>query len=400
MKSKRDSQTGRPLRLLFINYEFPPIGGGGGRATANIVRELAAMGHEVTVMTSAYGNLPRDECRDGYRIVRIPTIRFHHDRCSVVELGVFMMAAIVYSLKWVASNRPDVCIAFFTIPCGPAAYVLKQCYGIPYIVATCGGDIPGQGATVPGAMGRRLRFYHALTRRVIRVLWKQAYQVVATCRGLKALVERSTDRRDVAIIPNGVNAAFFTVKPSANQSSQPFTILTVSRLCPQKGVDLVIHALHLIRDRLNRPWQLWIVGDGPSYAFLEALAYERYGFHHEITFLRWQEAEQIRERQEQSNLFVLASYDEGLSLAVLEAMAGGLPVLGTHISGVEELVIPGENGLLVPPGDVTALAEALLSLSSDEERLLAMGAVSREMARRYNWQDIAEAYAELCRKAV
>lgn len=375
-------------RILFINYEFPPTGGGGGRANAAVARELAILGHEVFVLTARYGGLPRIEPCDGYTIYRIPALRFRKDRASVIEMLSFLLSSMIW-VSWSArASSFHVCIPFFTIPCAPAAYLLNRKYKTPYIVATCGGDIPGFSA------GKLLVFYHALTQGLIRFLWRKAGCVVATCASLKCLIEASSERRDIEIIPNGVDNSFFAIHRSSAFSKSPFIFITTCRLSPQKGLHHLIRAFAKLGTDCNA--ELWIVGDGPLRSSLKRLAEPSLG---SVRFLGWQSPEAIRMLYERVHAFVLPSYAEGFSLAVLEAMAARLPVIATRVSGLEELVEHGRTGLLVPVADDSALAEALSAFCKRQGDLEKMGKHGKEKAMNFTWDKIARQFEAVLLRA-
>ena len=91
---------------------------------------------------------------------------------------------------------------------------------------------------------------------------------------------------------------------------------------------------------------------------------------------------------------------EGLSLAILEAMAAGLPVVATNISGNRDIIKNGENGFLVPPDDPAHLAKAILQLLSDNQTRIRMGADAKELAKRYGWHQIAREYLAVYQEAI
>src|SRR5262245_18319177 len=118
-------------RVLLINYEFPPVGAGAGNATANIARCLAASGDDVLVLTSRYGDLPHREQRDGYRILRVAAKRGRVDRCSPLEMLTFVLGGVLPALAIGRRWRPDAACAFFGVPSGPLALLLRASIGIP-----------------------------------------------------------------------------------------------------------------------------------------------------------------------------------------------------------------------------------------------------------------------------
>src|SRR5579864_9449508 len=95
------------MKLLLINNEFPPIGGGGSTVTKYAIEYLVKAGHEVTLITSSYKGLPTREIIDGAKIIRIPAIRRFKDYCSMWELVIFGISALVYCAWYVTRHEVD-----------------------------------------------------------------------------------------------------------------------------------------------------------------------------------------------------------------------------------------------------------------------------------------------------
>lgn len=373
-------------RILLLNYEYPPLGGGAGNATANLARELVRLGQDVRVVTAAFGDLPRKTTVDGYALRRIPTLRRHADHCSPLEMLAFMASAGAYLPVMARAWRPDACIAFFGIPCGPPAWWLRTLCGVPYIVSLRGGD-------VPGFQPYDLAAYHRLTAPIIRFLWRGARHVVANSHGLADLARRAAGATPIDIIPNGVDTDRF-VPAARRPPSDSVRLCFVGRLVRQKGLDILLAALAKLPP--TAPWRLTLVGDGPERPELSARA-DRLGFADRIHFAGWTSRDALPGLLAAHDLFVFPSRDEGMPNAVLEAMAAGLPVIATAIAGSEELVLPDQTGLLVPPDDPDALAAALGRCLADAGLRQAFGNAGRDRAvREYAWGRVAEAYLRLC----
>ncbi|MFT5129761.1 MAG: glycogen(starch) synthase [Rhodothermales bacterium] len=364
------------MRLLLINYEFPPLGGGAGNATANIARELAVLGHDTHVLTSAFGDLPRDQTIDGYHVHRVRTLRRAADRCTALEMLVYMSSAST-AVTFTACGRDwDGIIAFFGIPSGPVAYLASRRSRGPFIVSLRGADVPGH-------QPEQLRRQHQLAGPVIRFLWKRAAAVVANSAGLADTATRFAPDIPVAIVPNGVDTSFFA--PSVKPLRTP-QMLYVGRLSQEKGVDCLLQAVA----KLEGDWQLGIVGDGPERPALEAMADDR------VRFLGWQDKAKLRQRYQEASIFVLPSRYEGMANVVLEAMASGLPVVATTVGGNAELIVPGETGWLVPPDDPDAMAHALRPLLRDSELRIRCGRAGRaRVEQQFGWRAVAKAYVDL-----
>src|SRR5260221_7110549 len=374
-------------RLLLINYEFPPLGGGAGTATLNLARELARLGADVTVLTSAFRGLPKREDRDGYKVVRIPTWRRRRDRCSVIEMMIFTLSASFFCWPVLSRLRPQAVIAFFSIPCGPIALLIKLLTGIPYVVSLRGGDVPGM-IGVPAV-------YHILTRPLTRLIWRQARHVVANSRGLQTLARATAPELTIQVIANGVDLSAFPAV--MRQERSPIALLFVGRLHHQKGLDVLLPAIAALPSMLKEAVRLEIVGDGPEAENLRKLAVSL-NLTNQIHFHGWIDRSQIQLCYTGADIFVLPSRDEGMPNVLLEAMASALPVIATRVSGSDELVLPGETGLLVDVDDVLSLKDAIAVLARDAHLRIDMGRSGRvRVESRFSWPAAAQSYFDLVR---
>jgi glycosyltransferase involved in cell wall biosynthesis len=175
------------------------------------------------------------------------------------------------------------------------------------------------------------------------------------------------------IVHCGVNPAQFNAVQHAGQGKR---LLFVGRLANVKGVPVLLKALSAISK--DRPeLTLSIAGDGPDRAGLEAQA-KQLGIAQNVKFLGYQSQSQVRELLQQTDVFVLPSFAEGVPVVLMEAMAAGVPVVTTRIAGVPELVDDGVSGILTPPGDEVALGSAIATLLDDPTRRATMGEAGRE----------------------
>jgi glycosyltransferase involved in cell wall biosynthesis len=370
------------MRLLLINSEYPPIGGGASNATAHIAQRLADMGHETLVVTSRFDGLPHEEKLGNLTIYRIPSMRRKQDRSGALEQLIFLFTASFWVSSLVSRLRPHATLAFFGVPSGMIAYLLKKVFNIPYVVSLRGGD-------VPGFRPYDFRKYHKVLAPILQVVWRNASSVVANSKGLRDLARAFDSRFDIPIIPNGVDLALYS---STEREWAPPLILSVGRLVYQKGFDLGIRALARLK---HLDWQWCIAGDGPELDALKSLAREQ-GISDRVTFLGWQSREELIQCYKQSNLFLFPSRHEGMPNAVLEAMASGLPIIASRISGNEELVLHERTGLLVETENLDALTSALREFIQDRARRQKMGAASRQRVDEfYGWENTAKQYAAL-----
>lgn len=210
----------------------------------------------------------------------------------------------------------------------------------------------------------------------------RAADFVATCvRGnAEMLRELAGPGARVEWIAHGVDLARFD---GANRAPEPGPVLiAVGRLSPPKGFDDAIRALALLRGRAAT---LWLVGDGPERAALEALARER-GVADRVRFLGELTHEQLLPLYRRAWLLVAPSRvlangrRDGIPNVIVEAMAMGLPCVGTRAGGIEEAIVPGETGALAEPGDPASLAAAIEGVLADPAGLARLGSAARQRA--------------------
>ncbi len=371
------------MRILLINSEYPPIGGGAGSASAYLAATLKALGQDIIVLTTGYDRLPREDIENNVPVRRIRTLRRRQDRSNVFEQTMFLFTGTYNTLSLIKKWRPDVILAFFGMPCGAVAWMTKIFTGIPYLVSLRGGD-------VPGFRPYDFAFYHRVISPFLRHIWHGAGVVVANSQGLRQLAIVFDNKIEIEVIPNGVDIQQFSLPE--NRDWEPPKILFVGRLVFQKGLDILVKALGELREL---PWHLRLVGDGPHRSELESLA-KGFGISDRIEFKGWVGKEEVTKEYQDANLFVFPSRHEGMSNAVLEAMASGLPVVASSIAGNEELVVQGKTGVLVPPENPEALCEGLRGILTDSAAMVRFGMASRvRVEDHYTWKRVGTQYLDL-----
>jgi glycosyltransferase involved in cell wall biosynthesis len=376
------------MRLLLICNEFHPIGGGGSSVVKYAVRYLAEKGHEVKLITSAWRNLPRRERIEGAEIIRVPTVRRYPDFCAAWELVIFGFSALAYTLWLVPRWRPHLVQAYFALPAGWVARLIKIIYGVPYVVYFGGSDMPGSNPT-------RYRKIYPWISGLIKWIWRGAEVATVSSQGLLELGRRHDPGFDFRLIPNGVELDRFA--PVERPPNPRVKILFIGRLIPRKGFQYVVEALPLLQKLAKVPFEVEVVGRGAMRQQLDERA-EKLGVSHLIRYVGIVPYERLHESYQGADIFVLTSASEGMPCVVLEAMGCGLPIVTTDVPGNREIVREGENGFLVPLGNTKVLARALAKLVNDEELRRRFGRVGRRLVQAYDWRNIVDQYDELYRE--
>lgn len=194
-------------------------------------------------------------------------------------------------------------------------------------------------------------------------------------------------------IPNGVEVD--SIQPKQSYSvDERLSILYVGRLHASKGLDVLLESLARLPQALV--WRLTLVGSGPAHAVLTRQV-ESLGLKKQVLFTG--EVTNVTPYLQQADIFVLPSHTEGISNALLEAMAAGLPCVATDNAGNRRILTHGETGLLVPVNDAESLADSLTSLLTDARLRERLGRAGRHCVEtRFNISRVAEAYLGLYRQ--
>lgn len=363
--------THRPLRITFVTYTLETVGGA-ERATTLIANGLAGRGHEVSILTT-WGEASRFPLHPGIRLHSLRREREPFRRAYFADVG--RMRAHL------RGQRPDILIGSETsvmLLALPAAAGLGVCcVGWEHFNFNTVFNRP-RGALNRWRLARRLtaRFARAvvvLTRRDAE-LWRAALP------GVRAQVE---------VIANPLP---FAPAPGNPYDAENRVVLSVGRLTPQKGFDLLLDAWARVEAEFP-DWTLRIVGgDGEEEANLKAQALH-------AGLGRVEFAGKVQDMGAQyggAGLYCLSSRYEGLPMVLLECQAFGLPMVAFDCeTGPREVIEPGVNGLLVPPGDTAALADALREVLASPDRRVRMSEGSHALAGRFGPEEILTRWEEL-----
>jgi glycosyltransferase involved in cell wall biosynthesis len=372
------------MRILIVNYEFPPVGGGGANANYYLAREMVRLGHEVTVVTSYFRGLPLSESVEGIRVLRVRLWRRRRDYTKFHEMLQYVAFAIPRLWALCRRERFDLVLCFFAVPSGPAGYVASRVAHAPLVIRLGGGDLPGHDPDRFGTL-------HRLLGPVVRWLLTRSAARVVNSEGLREKAEALFPGLSFNVIPNGIDLDEF--QPPAVRANEPPVILFCSRLIERKGLQFLLPALATLRDE-GVPFVLQVVGDGPLRPQLEQQVAEL-ALGEQVQFLGLRGHEELPALYQAADIFVLPSVSEGMPNVVLEAIGCGLPVVGTDVPGMAELVTPGDNGYIVPAGQAQAFIVPLRELLSDADRRRALGQASRARAEKFGWRQLAQAFVNL-----
>lgn len=369
------------MRILVVIYEFPPVGGGGGRAAQDICRGLVERGHEVRVLTAHLKGLKRQEEMDGFGVIRVPSARSQAFKAGLLPMAGFVAAGIPAGLRLVRRWRPDVIHVHFAVPSGPVAWVVSRLYRIPYVLTAHLGDVPGG---VPEKTGRWFRWIYPLTPS----LWTRAAQVVAVSEYTRQLALQAYPV-DIQVIPNGVDLNL--LDPGIIEVGNPPQVVFAARLMAQKNPVEFVNILAKVSDL---PWRCVMMGDGPLRGEVEA-AIKHHGLKERFVMPGWVTPEEVLAQFKRSDLLFMPSLSEGFPVVGVQGIAMGLAIVGSQAGGMVDLVEQGRNGFLYPIHDEAGMAQGLRTLLSDPQALLAARRHSRAFAQQYDLNQVVEDYTRI-----
>jgi glycosyltransferase involved in cell wall biosynthesis len=363
------------VKILLLCYEYPPIGGGGGRVADQVAAGLARRGHSVRVLTAGMRHLPRREMHDQIEVLRPESFRRREDTCSVPEMALYLATSFCPVLRETRNWRPDVVHAHFAVPTGPLALAANAFTGIPYVLTAHLGDVPGG---VPEQTDHLFR----LLGPFVTPVWRRARCVTAVSRFVAGLATKAYGVTPI-VIPNGVRPI---ARPQLRVHS-PRRIVMAGRLSIQKNPLLAIKALALIKEM---DWSFDAIGDGPLRPEMRALA-EQSGIGGRVTLHGWMPSVQVAQLMADADILLMTSLHEGLPMVAIEALQLGLVIVGSQIGGMRDVVEEGRNGFLCELSPA-AFAQKLRALLENAEILERMRRASHEKAGDFDLEKTVTAY--------
>jgi glycosyltransferase involved in cell wall biosynthesis len=366
----------RPAAVL-LTTTFPARSGDGTpEFVLTLARSLRAF--DVIVVAPRMEGSAADEVVDGVRIRRfayfpkrweglasdaiMPTLRAQPWR--VVEVPCLIGALFLAARREIKRQEAVVINPHWIVPAGMVSVLLSRLCRVPYVVTIHGAD----AYTLRGRAASLLK----------RIVLGRSSGVLP----VSGDIARTLDlKADVPVLRMGVDTAVVR-KAIGRRVPEPGLIVAIGRLADKKGVDVLLNALVDVPGA-----RLEVLGDGPDRGALEAQT-ARLGLGDRVTFLGRQPRDGVLDALRRATAVAIPSVIgaggdmEGTPVVLCEAMAAGVPVVASALGGLEECLVDGKTGLLVPPGDVESLAGALNRVVSGEVDLEAMGQAASDEAQR------------------
>lgn len=373
------------MRIALLCDTYYPNVGGTEFVIHHLAREWGEAGHEVCL----YNMVSNQPMRPGapYRVMKLPWLRgstrygFHRTP--------FRQYASHHLSLMLESFRPDILSVHYAYPSGVLAHEVHKRHGYPYVVTLHGKDI------TPFEWGYR-RMYPLDD--VLRTVIHDSGGAIALSRYLHSqLLELGIHDHLIHDIPNGVELERFAAPSPTNLREKlglpgsARIVVSIGRVHASKAFDVGMKAFARIAEAHPDAYYLIVGREAPSLqADAEALGIGRQFIGHGPLF-----GPDLVAAYQQADVYFSSSKFEVLSLALLEAMAAGRPVVATRVSGTEDVVLDGQTGFLADVGDVDALSAHLARLLDDEPLRARMQAAGLARVQDYGWHTIAQRYLDL-----
>jgi len=365
------------MRICLFTPSFLPEVGGMEIVIDRLARQFGALGHKPVIIAQK----PRHSTQS----VELPyeVIYYPRQRSTVWLLGSVERMFLNEHKR----HHFDVIHAHMAYPTGYIVAKMRHRLNVPTVITSHGGDIRPKG---------RYRRRLIIRWRMCRAM-KNVDAVTGVSENLKKIIDELTEGKAKSVmIPNGVDTPDDSpgVVPETCRAiaERPF-MLTLGRLHRYKGLDVLLNAIALLKKQnVNVPC-LVIAGDGREFDNLLHQA-ATLNIESQVIFTGAVFGPQKHWLLRNCAFFLQPSRAEGMPLTVLEAFAYGKPVIGTRISGIEELVIPGKTGYLIEPDDSVSLADAILEASMNSA-IGKMGDEAKHFTSTRTWPVIAAKYIEL-----
>jgi len=382
------------LRILVINYEYPPIGGGGGVICRDISEEISQMGHQVTVITSGFQGLQKNEIINGVRVVRVPVAwRNKQNVASLPSMLSYVPSSILRVKRLLKNESFDIINTHFAIPSGPAGDFISKKYKIPNALSIHGGDIfdPSKFISPHKTIG---------LRETVRKMILNADSVIAQSSDTKRnAINLYNVKRNIDIIPLGIKPNTFEDKSRGELgiSEDKIILITVGRLIARKNLGEMLQIMSRIKNDFK--YELIIIGDGPAKEPLQQLIKDL-ALSNEVKLIGRINEELKFQYLKCSDIYLSTAIHEGFGIVFLEAMECGLPIICYDRGGQVDFLKNGETGYLIKLNDKDSFYNNLKIMLTDLNARKKIGLLNRQLVKKFYINNIAKQYLQIFNETI
>jgi len=396
------------MRICILTSSFPRFkGDSAGIFLYHLCSWLARKGVEIEVIAPHDFNLKFNENWGKININRFPyfyPLRYQKlcyssgilnnikkNLLAKIQLPLFVILEIIYTFWIIKKKNIDIIHAHWSLPQGFVGILCKQLFKIPCITTIHGTDVH--------------RFKFSFLKNLNAFVINHSDICTANSSATSKVAQTISEAKKIDIVPMGVNTLFFKKhnKPVSIRDKYGIdgnVILYVGRLIDWKGIDYLINAMPRVIDAVPKT-KLFIVGSGPLKSDFLKLS-ERLNIKRSIIFIDAVSQSDLIGFYSLADLFVLPSIindkgeTEGLGVVLLEAMACGVPVIGTNVGGIRDIIKDGKTGLLVRQKDPYDLAKKIIQLFSDERlKIKIVENGFKLIEKKFTWDVVSDRFIQI-----
>ena len=401
------------MRILVITSSFPRFSGdSSGAFILNLCKELQKLGLDIEVMAPHDFGCNRHGMWGGIQVSRFPyfyPLRFQRlcygagilknmkeSPVAFAQLPFFVLFEIAYAL-WIARKKKvDLVHGHWSIPQGLTGLFVRKLFGVPFVISLHGSDVHGLDFPLLRALNKKV------------ILDSDA--CTANSRATAARAQGISGRSDMRIIPMGVDIDFFAKSIGRgstrnHKGRKDKIILYAGRLIDVKGIEYLVKAFPAVLEKQANA-KLLVVGSGPCKGDLVSLS-ERLHLHDKVVFQGAVSQEELVRYYAMADVFVLPSVTtkegetEGLGVVLLEAMASRVPVIGTNVGGIPDIIKDGKTGLLALQRNPHDLAEKILRILDDEALRKELAEKGHDFVKQeFSWEVVAGKFKKIYSEAL
>ena len=384
------------MNILMVTPYFHPVVGGLENYSYNVAKRLVQKGHNITVICSSRDNTDTHDTIDGIEISRL--------RPDFIASNTPVKLSLLFKLsQHIRKHKPDLVSAHTPVVFyADAAAIASRLHHVPFSL-TYHNDSCKDAFPANAIVDAHNHSVNLLTLKLSQLIITPSPHCYNESRFLKRF------KNKVVWIPPGVDTQKYEPKESTKlqstyglplQSKIVLFVGQISRAHAHKGIDYLIRSFRKVLDHIENVY-LVLVGKGDMIPEYKRTC-ESLGMARNVVFTDFVDEDRLVEYYQSSHVLVLptTTIAEGFGMVIVEANACGKPVVGTRIGGIQYVIRDGETGLLVPPRDSEALADALLDVLRQPclYEKLAMG--TRRRAHEFCWDKIARKTEEVFQELI
>ncbi|MBI4647894.1 MAG: glycosyltransferase family 4 protein [Bacteroidia bacterium] len=374
------------MHILFLNYEYPPVGSGGGIISKYIAEGLTSRTNKVTVLTTWFEGLLETEYVNNLTIIRIKSKRSKIYQSNPSEMLSWIKESKSFLDNYCKDQLPALCFANFVLPGGAVALYLKRKFNVRYVLLSHGHDVPWVKPV-------KLYIYYCLTYKWLKKICLNSEMNFIQSSQMKANIDsfigKKNSKKNI-IISNGVEPSVF--HPDYTKRDKIFRIIFVGRLVTQKDPLFFLRIIKKL-SAVFRDFSAHIYGDGPLRKTIENYIINN-KLSNNVKIHRHVPLSEMSAIYQMSHLIISPSVSEGMSLSNLEAIACGTYVLTTRASGNPEMINQEINGEIISSDSPDYWVERIIHFYNNKFLLnyLTPNDYIVHFHNKFNWNNIIDEY--------